>query len=91
VERPAGIVAEVAAAAPEAVARLRRILELDDPDPRVLAAQCTAAQIVLDVAGRPAPVGALRVRAEDGERAVEAEASGGGLESLLARIVAPKA
>jgi hypothetical protein len=85
---PSPLVEAVAAGAPEAVERMRAILRIESESPGVLLAQCKAAQLVLEVAGRPAPVGALRARAEASDgRAVEVEGTGPGIEGLVARIL----
>lgn len=81
------LVDAVSSGALEAVARAREVLAIKSESPGVLAAQAKMAKLLLDVAGRPAPIGTVRVRAEDGAKAAEVEGSGPGLEGLIAQVL----
>lgn len=81
------LVDAVAAGALEAVERAREVLALKSSSPGVLAAQAKMAKLLLDVAGRPAPIGTVRLRREDGGKAEEVEGRGPGLEGLIAQVL----
>lgn len=82
------LVAAVAAGALEAVECCRAVLRVPSEAAGVLLAKNGAAKILLEMAGRPAPVGALRARAESADgRSLEIEGSGPGIEGLVARVL----
>lgn len=82
----------VSAGALEAVTALRATLAVDSEAPGVLLAKNGAAKLLLELAGKPAPAGVLRARAEAGDgRAVEVEGrAGSGIEGLIGRVLGDK-